>query len=155
MSEKIKRIKGIILLHELDIETGKKTKSVWHNMIMQAYYNLCFQFLNADNLSLEGDELSISHLALGTGTTAPVSTNTKLETEIYRQQPTTKLIGQSSFTTKTVIAPSDGIGTIREIGLFSNGTGTADSGTLLSRAMINKQKTATLQWTLEYKYLLS
>ena len=44
---------------------------------------------------------------------------------------------------------------IKEIGLFAKGTDDADSGTLLSRLLIDKQKTALLQWTILYSYVLS
>lgn len=155
MKDRIKRIEGFVFLEELNIETGEKKYSEFHNMIMQAYYTGYFSFLNADQLSITGNELNITHLALGTGTTAVTSSDTKLATEIFRKGYTNKTQGIASFQTKVVIATAEAVGNIKEIGIFANGTGTADSGTLLSRLLIDKQKTALLQWTLIYTYLLS
>ena len=155
MKDRIKRIEGIIELEELNIETGEKKVSEFHNLIMQAVYNKLFGFMNSDTVPIDCDSLNITHLALGTGTTAATSADTKLATEIYRKAYTAKTQGLASFQTKVIIAPADAVGYIKEIGLFANGTDTADSGTLLSRLLIDKQKTALLQWTIVYKYLLS
>ena len=155
VAEKIKGIKGKVRIEELNIETGEKKVYEADNMIMQAFYTLLFSFLNFDNLSLTGDEFTITHLALGTGTTAVTASDTALDTEIDRVAVTTKRIGMSSIESKFIVPPSSAVGDIKEIGLFANGTSTPDSGTLLSRLLINKQKTAVLQWTIIYTYQLS
>lgn len=149
------RIHGIVDLEELNILTGEKKVTRYKNMIMQSYYDLIFKFLNTDNESVDLDAFTINRVALGTGTTAVTSTDTKLAAEIYRKLPTTKTRGNSSFVTKVIIAPADAVGNIKEIGIFAKGTNTADSGTLLSRLLIDKQKTALLQWTILYSYILS
>ena len=154
-TEKIKGIKGFVRIEELNIETGEKKVYEADNMIMQAFYTLLFSFLNFDNLLLTGDEFTITHLALGTGTTAVTSSDTTLDTEIDRVAVTTKRIGVSSIESKFIVPPASAVGNIKEMGIFADGTSTPDSGTLLSRLLINKQKTAVLQWTIIYTYQLS
>ena len=154
-TEKIKGIKGFVRIEELNIETGEQKVFEADNMIMQAFYTLLFSFLNFDNLSLTGDEFTITHLALGTGTTAVSASDTTLDTEIDRVAVTTKRIGNSSIETKIIVPPASAVGDIKEMGLFADGTSTPDSGTLLSRLLINKQKTAVLQWTIIYTYMLT
>ena len=154
-TEKIKGIKGFVRIEELNIETGEKKVFEADNMIMQAFYTLLFSFLNFDNLSLTGDEFTITHLALGTGTTAVTASDTALDTEIDRLSVTTKRIGVSSIETKVIVPPASAVGNIKEMGLFANATSTPDSGTLLSRLLIDKQKTAVLQWTIIYTYMLA
>ena len=154
-TEKIKGIKGFVRIEELNIETGEQKVFEADNMIMQAFYTLLFSFLNFDNLSLTGDEFTITHLALGTGTTAVSASDTTLDTEIDRVAVTTKRIGVSSIETKIIVPPASAVGDIKEMGLFANATSTPDSGTLLSRLLIDKQKTAVLQWTIIYTYQLS
>ena len=82
MKDRIKRIEGIIELEELNIETGEKKVSEFHNLIMQAVYDKLFGFMNSDTVPIDCDSLNITHLALGTGTTAVTSADTKLATEI-------------------------------------------------------------------------
>jgi hypothetical protein len=154
-TEKIKGIKGFVRIEELNIETGEQKVFEADNMIMQAFYTLLFSFLNFDNLFLTGDEFTITHLALGTGTTAVTSSDTTLDTEIDRVAVTTKRIGVSSIESKFIVPPASAVGNIKEMGLFANATSTPDSGTLLSRLLINKQKTAVLQWTIIYTYQLA
>ena len=153
--EKIKGIKGFVRIEELNIETGEQKVFEADNMIMQAFYTLLFSFLNFDNLSLTGDEFTITHLALGTGTTAVTASDTALDTEIDRVAVTTKRIGVSSIETMVIVPPATAVGYIKVMGLFANATSTPDSGTLLSRLLIDKQKTAVLQWTIIYTYMLA
>ena len=154
-TEKIKGIKGFVRIEELNIETGEQKVFETDNMIMQAFYTLLFSFLNFDNLSLTGDEFTITHLALGTGTAAVTASDTTLDTEIDRVAVTTKRIGNSSIESKFIVPTASAVGNIKEMGIFADGTSSAGSGTLLSRLLINKQKTAVLQWTIIYTYMLS
>lgn len=155
VTEKIKGIKGKVRIEELNIETGEQKVFEADNMIMQAFYTLLFSFLNFDNLSLTGDEFTITHLALGTGTTAVTASDTTLDTEIDRVSVTTKRIGTASIESKFIVPTASAVGDIKEMGIFADGTSTPGSGTLLSRLLINKQKTAVLQWTIVYTYLLA
>lgn len=155
VTEKIKGIKGFVRIEELNVETGEQKVYEADNMIMQAFYTLLFSFLNFDNLSLTGDEFTITHLALGTGNTAVTASDTALDTEIDRVAVTTKRVGMASIESKFIVPPASAVGNIKEMGIFAKGSSTPDSGTLLSRLLIDKQKTAVLQWTIIYTYLLA
>lgn len=77
--------------------------------------------------------IRFTHIGMGTGTAAPASANTALQTEIY---PTTSRTGPSTFITderivwKLAVSEADGsTSTYGEHGLFSNST----TGTIFSR----------------------
>jgi len=86
----------------------------------------------------------INYLAVGTGLSSPAITDTTLETEIGRttaQAPTPTRTG-TSVTWEFYFSPTEAIGTLKEIGAFIDGTGTADSGQLFDRAQIDIVKTS-------------
>lgn len=96
--------------------------------------------------------IKVSHIELGTGTTAPAAGDVALQTPSYRNALASgnnvnnivSLTGFFGFTETT--------GTYREAGLFINGSGTLGTGTLLSRVAINITKTnvqtLTIEWTI-------
>lgn len=96
--------------------------------------------------------MKITHCALGSSGTAPANADTQLGAETYRN-------AIASITNSANIAYATGFfsatetsGTYAEAGIFSNGTGTANSGILLSHVSISITKstsvTLTLDWTL-------
>lgn len=96
--------------------------------------------------------MKITHCALGTNAAAPANSDTQLGTETYRN-------AIASITNSSNIAYATGFfnatetsGTFLEAGIFSNGTGTANSGVLVSHVAISVTKstsvTLTLDWTL-------
>lgn len=109
----------------------------------------------ANNLAISAatNDPYINYVALGTGTNVPASTDTKLQTEYVR-----KVVASGDNTANIAyvtgfFGQTEGNTTLKEAGLFSNATGVADSGILLSRVAINITKTAsqtlTLDWSLE------
>lgn len=96
--------------------------------------------------------MKVTHCALGTGAGAPDNANTQLATETYRN-------AIASITNSNNIGYATGFfsavecnGTYTEAGIFSNGTGSANSGVLLSRVAVSISKTSaqtlTIDWTL-------
>lgn len=96
--------------------------------------------------------MKITHCALGSSSTAPANGDTQLGTEVYRNNI-------ASLTNSANIAYATGFfsatetsGTYAEAGIFSDGTGTANSGVLVSHVLISITKstsvTLTLDWTL-------
>jgi hypothetical protein len=71
-----------------------------------------------------------THMAIGTGTTAPVAGNTTLETELDRNALTSNTASANVLTMVGDWAAGDGTGTITEAGVFSAVT----AGTMFSRA---------------------
>lgn len=96
--------------------------------------------------------MRITHCALGSNATAPTNADTQLGTEVYRNTI-------FSFSNAANIAYATGFftttetsGTYAEAAVFANGTGTANSGILVSHVLLpitkSSSETLTLQWTL-------
>jgi len=106
----------------------------------------------ADQLSSAPDETAMSHMAIGTGTTAPTSANTALEFEIDRNALTSRTQGAGGDDNDIIYvgdwAAGDGTGAITEAGILNSSA----SGVMLARstfAAINKGASDTLKitWT--------
>ncbi len=106
----------------------------------------------ADQLSDKG-EAAMSHMAIGTGTTAAVATDTALGTELDRNALTSKTQGTGSDANKVTYVASwaagDGTGAITEAGIFNS----ASAGQMLNRSVFpvkNKEsgESMTLTWIL-------
>ena len=106
----------------------------------------------ADQLASTPGENAMSHMAIGTGTTAPTSANTTLENEIDRNALTSRTQGAGGDDNDVIYvgdwAAGDGTGAITEAGILN----AAAVGVLLARATfaaINKGASDTLKitWT--------
>lgn len=122
----------------------KKGIDIIHNRIMQAAITQL-----RDILSGSAPALQITHLAIGTSSTAITGAETQLGAEIFRtpvalQQVMAYNIMQTSF----VVLDSEAVGAWAEIGIFCEGTMTANSGTLLSRILYSKVKTSSEEITI-------
>ena len=106
----------------------------------------------ADQLSSAPGEDAMSHMGIGTGTTAPTSANTALENEIDRNALTSRSQGAGGDDNDVIYvgdwAAGDGTGAITEAGILNSSA----AGSLLARATfaaINKGASDTLAitWT--------
>lgn len=100
----------------------------------------------ADQLSSSPGETAMSHMAIGTGTTAVAAGNTTLVTEIDRNALTSRIDSGAVVTYVASWAAGDGTGAITEEGIFNDAT----AGTMLARvvfAVINKNASDTLTIT--------
>lgn len=93
----------------------------------------------------------MSHMSLGTGTTAAAAANTTLETEIAgsRVVLTSTTVTANAITYIASFAAGVGTGAVTESGIFNNTTG----GTMLCRTVfpvVNKQAgdSMTVTWTI-------
>ena len=111
--------------------------------------------VNTDEGLFGYGEAAMAYMAIGTGTTAPATTDTALETEIDRNALDSKTQGTGSDTNKVTYictwAAGDGTGAITEAGVFNS----ASAGVMLSRVIFDvKNKGAgdalTLTWTLTF-----
>lgn len=97
--------------------------------------------------SAAADALKIKYFAFGTGTTPAATSDTQLVSEQYRKQLTT-LDNPTPGTVQSVVSLGTGEAnfTITEIGVFCgpDATGTANSGTLLSRVNLTIYKNDSL-----------
>lgn len=97
----------------------------------------------------------MSHMAIGTGSTAPAAGDTALQTELDRNALTSKTQGTGSETNKVTYiadwASGDGTGAITEAGLFNS----ASAGTMLCRSTFSvKNKgpsdSLTMTWVITF-----
>jgi len=108
----------------------------------------------ANNLTaaIPTNTMLATHVALGSSTTAPAITDTQLTTETYRNTVASLVNAANIAYITGFFTTTETSGTYRECGIFSNGTGSANSGILLSHVAINIVKstseTLTLDWTL-------
>ena len=66
---------------------------------------------------------TMTHLAVGSGTTTPALSDTALQTEIVRVSPDTKSVSEGVITVEHYYGTTEGNGTIAEVGLFSASSG--------------------------------
>ena len=150
------KLTGYYTFEAVDIRTNKTVqKVVIKNTITQAFYNKLFEFLNYDTDTPAAEVLGINYLAIGDDSTAVTRADTTLAAEILRKAPSTISYTGSVFTVKTIISAPEGNptgGIILEAGIFADGTASADSGNLISRAVVNIKKNSNIvlyvTWTM-------
>lgn len=113
-----------------DIKTGQITCDAWHpNLVVASGKNHI-----ADQLSGK-QEAQMSHMAIGTGTTAALDTNTALENELDRNILDSRTQGTGTDANKVTYtctwAAGDGTGAITESGIFNS----ASAGQMLCRSV--------------------
>lgn len=108
--------------------------------------------LIANSLWNPSVDTRVSHVELGTGTTAPANGDTALQTPAYRNALASGNNSSNVVTFTGYFTATETTGTYREAGLFINGSGTLGTGTLLSHVAINITKTSiqtmTIEWTI-------
>ena len=76
----------------------------------------------------------VNYIAVGTGTDAPNAADTQLQTENARKAVTSRANDATIAAISTTFNAGDvPTSTIKELGLFIDGTASADTGTLLAR----------------------
>lgn len=112
-----------------------------HNLVTLAGRNLVRDFLNSLSPS------SLSHFAIGTGTTAPTANDTGLQTEIFRDIFTKRTSSSGKLQSQYYLASSALNGnTLAEAGLFNAASG----GTLFARVTypgISKNSSIAITYT--------
>lgn len=91
---------------------------------------------------------AMSHMAIGSGTTAAAGANTGLGTELGRVALTSTAVTSNAVAYVATFAAGTGTGAVTEAGLFNDGT----AGTMLCRtvfAVVNKEATdsMSISWT--------
>ena len=75
----------------------------------------------------------ISHVAVGDGDTAESIADVRLDNETYRKAPDSKGIDSGLIAVRTFFSFNDLPAEIKEVGVFSRGSGAPNSGVLLGR----------------------
>jgi len=143
-------LKGHVKITVQNEKTGEKRIIEQSNLIVDLGANLLRDFLKGDSVT------GLTHLAIGTDSTAPSETDTGLFAEVFRKAITDFAIDNRKLVLITFIASGEWSGTVAELGLFGNGaTDTLGTGTLFSRvtpAGISKSdiESLTVEWTLSF-----
>jgi len=82
----------------------------------------------------------ISHGAVGTGTTAPATSDTQLVTETDRIATTKAIRNGNSFQARFFFTNANLPATVQEVEAVLNGSGSANSGSLLVRGTVTFAK---------------
>ena len=77
----------------------------------------------------------ISHAAVGTGITTPAVGDVKLATETNRNTPSKTIRQGARLHHRTLFVNSNLPATTEELGWFMNGSGAADSGSIIAHAL--------------------
>lgn len=136
-----------------DAKTGKiKADDTYRNMVLTLAKNAIADHLRGTTANNRG---TVTYIAVGTGSTAPVAGDTKLQAELFRKLLSVREISASGdniaeFT--VFFTTSEANGSLSEAGLFGdNASATTDSGILYCRTLINRVKTIsdtlTMVWT--------
>lgn len=122
-------------------ETGEITEDIKLNRVMNTVIDKLIKTLQGD-----APDLEIEYLALGTGNTAITDTDSVLDNEIFRTAYTVRdaTIGNGIIEHTFIVLDTEAVATIEEIGIFggSGASASADSGTLVSRILWHKVKSA-------------
>lgn len=134
--------------------TGEVLEVVKRNAITQGFFTAIHRFLNEDQLIVLNDELNITHLGLGDGLTPATRADTILENEYYRTAVASKSFTDVLFTVTSFLDNVDGNpagGFIKELGIFAKASITLDSGTMISRSVVDVQKNENISLTLKWE----
>lgn len=128
--------------------TVKEEETVDNLVVTTGRYHI------ADQMADQG-AAAMSHMAIGTGTTAADHADTTLETELDRNVLTSKTQGSSTDANKVTYvcdwAAGDGTGAITEAGIFNS----ASAGDMLCRSVFSVKNKAsgdslTMTWVLTF-----
>jgi len=117
------KVKGEWLFY-LDGQLVKREK----NLIVQSGLNFLAKIL----ANQQTNDVPV-HCLLGTGTTTPAATDTKLQNEVLRKVVSAKQVQANLIRFRTFWLANEANGTWTEFGLAFAGTDQKDSGTLLNR----------------------
>lgn len=134
-----------------DVKTGEKIVKYYKNIIPTVGFQLITNNLTDPT---PDNDILISHIALGDGTTAPAIGDTTLENELYRNAVASRANSGAIAYATGYFNQTECSGTYKEAGIFCDGSLTPDDGILLSRVAIDVVKSLTqkltVDWTLTF-----
>jgi hypothetical protein len=145
-------ITGLWTFTLTDILTGEKKVFKKSNVIATSGKTMI-----ANNLTSASptNTMLINYFAVGTNATAPAAADTQLGTETYRKATSSYTNSANTAFLSGFLTATETSGTFREFGLFSNATGTANSGVLVSHVAINIVKSTNQTMTCDIEILIS
>lgn len=140
IKDKIKTLKGEVVIKNLT--TGEE--QVYKNLVVDTGREQAFRLIAGNSTDF------FDWTAFGTGTSAPSTVDTAMETEVLpRIQVNSKNFSSNYFEFVTIVTGNEQVGTWRELGTFNAST----SGILFARLALNFTHTAgdivqiTWRWT--------
>lgn len=135
----------------LDAATGRRLRRErGHNLTPTGGRNLLIDCLAYDGIGIA--PLGLTHIALGTGSTAPTNNDTALAAELLRDVVTGRTKNSLKLTLKYYLPANQGNGnTIREAGLFNAAT----LGTLYARYVLSNPVVKTSSIAVVFAWELS
>ncbi len=133
---------NLALTGALTIEVNNEVVQETHNLVVTAGKNWVADRMNNANTVM-------THMAVGTGTTAAAAGNTALVTQLDRNTLTSTTVANNTIAYACTWAAGDGTGAITEAGIFDAATG----GDMLARtvfSVVNKgaDDSMTITWTI-------
>lgn len=130
----------------------KTKKMVWENVVPTvAKAMVANNFMNVSPTNL----MRVKYAEVGTGTTAPVVGDVALETPTYRNVIASITNASNVGFATAFFNATEMTGTLKEAGIFSDGSITIGTGVLVSRVAINITKSNTETLTLDWELTIS
>ena len=125
----------------------------YHNTVMTALKESILKFMNCaeEDPAPTCSIIDVQYIATGDDDTAVTVGDVALGNERFRKIYTQKSRSGNAFTAIAVLAADESNFTIKEVGIFAGGSATADSGTLLSRALVNVEKNSNIEINIYYR----
>lgn len=141
-------VRGRWRLWLYDVRTGKFEFDEGHNLYVTTGKNaVAARLAGKTDIANRGE---ITYGAVGTSNAAPSAGQTTLVAETFRKILATRLSDGNVATLRAFFGTAEANGSLREFGLFGeNASGTANSGTMFNRLLINKEKTSVNTLTIE------
>ena len=153
MLEKL-NMSGVWTVKSENVLTGEVLEYEYHNLITQGFFTTIHRFLSEDALTVLNDELNITHLGMGDSITSATRADTTLVNESLREAVTSKSFVDDAYNLVIFLNTTQGNvtgGFIKELGIFAKATSTLDSGTMISRAIVDIKKNINIQLTLNWE----
>jgi len=119
----------------------------FHNIICTPVYEYILKSLAGESLG----SIDVSYFAVGTGITPVTEGDTTLGTEVFRKAFTSKSWNGKQFVAICQLSPTEANYSITEVGIFSGGSLTADTGNLLSHALRPIEKNSNITYNIIYR----
>lgn len=145
---------GAIGVYRFTLENpdGSKEVKYYHNIITTVAFAM---ILNNLTDATPTNDMLVSHAALGSDVTAVAITDTVLGTETYRNSIESMTSVDNVAYLTAFFDQTEVTGTFKEAGIFSDGTGTVDTGILVSHVNIDITKTNTQKLTIDWSLTLA
>jgi hypothetical protein len=147
------KLYGELLCTVRDEKTGKiKRQYRYKNLIPTVGRTMI-----ADNLTNSSPDNTprVTHVALGDDATAVANGDTTLTNEVYRNAVASETNSSNIAYFTGFFSATEDDDTYNEAGLFSDGTGSADTGILLSHVNISITKSLTESLTIDWTITIS